>query len=185
MTTSALPDCLEKCNAAARNAYENGKTKIDTDCLKNVFVTYSQDRIQDTVNEYRSELKDIERLLLNMKPSGKEKKMGKGFVYTTPELAAKLRNVMQGGAFTFSNGKKATEKDLHHFLYKINFITARKERDDGYIDRKYFEENKYLTSVTADFGYDWEVHPAFRWALSPDANGGYLNNIAPAADDKV
>ena len=76
--------------------------------------------------------------------------------------------MLQGGAFYFTNGKKATAKDLHHFLYKINFITARKIRDDEYIDRKYFEENKYLTTQSADFGYDWEVHPAFRWALNPD-----------------
>ena len=161
-------DLVKLCNAAAKNAYDNYKSKIDTDSLKNVFVTYSQDRIQDTVNEYRSELKDIERLLLNMKPSSTEKKKGHGFIYTTGALLRKLDSISQGGAFYFTNGKKASTKDLHHFLYKINFITARKQRQDEYIDRKYFEENKYLTSHSADFGYDWEVHPAFRWALNPD-----------------
>ena len=161
-------DLVKLCNAAAKNAYDNYKSKIDTDSLKNIFVTYSQDRIQDTVNEYRSELKDIERLLLNMKPSSFEKKKTRGYIYKTNELLQKLDSIMQGGAFYFTNGKKATAKDLHHFLYKINFITARKLRDDDFIDRKYFEENKYLTSQSSDFGYDWEIHPAFRWALSPD-----------------
>lgn len=37
----------------------------------------------------------------------------------------------------------------------------------GFIDRKYFEDNKYITSKNVDFGYDWEVHLAFRWALYP------------------
>ena len=23
-------------------------------------------------------------------------------------------------------------------------------------------------TLFVDFGYDWEVHPAFRWALQPD-----------------
>jgi len=161
-------DLVKLCNAAAKNAYDNHKSKIDTESLKNIFVTYSQDRIQDTVNEYRSELKDIERLLLNMKPSGNERKKGRGYIYSTGELLQKLNSIMQGGAFVFTNGKKATSKDLQHFLYKINFITARKKRDDEYIDRKYFEENKYLTTQSADFGYEWEVHPAFRWALNPE-----------------
>lgn len=149
--------------------------------MKGVFVTYSQDRIQDTINEYRSELKDIERLLINMKPSRKEKKLSKGFVYSTSELHNKLNSIMQGGAF-YLNGKKATVADLHHFLYKINFLTARKERGNGYIDRKYFEENKYLTTNTADFGYEWEIHPAFRWALSPDSPISLYNEIALIAD---
>lgn len=174
-------DLVKICNAAAKNAYENYKTKIDTDSLRSVFVTYSHDLIQDTVNEYRSELRDIERLLLNMKPSSKEKKKGHGYIYTTNELLQKLDSIMQGGAFYFTNGKKATNKDLQHFLYKINFITARKERNDEYIDRKYFEENKYLTTQSADFGYDWEVHPAFRWALNPEGRD-IFKNIDLSAD---
>lgn len=176
-------DLVKLCNAAAKCAYENYKNKIDTDCLKAVFVNYSHDRIQDTVNEYRSELKDIERLLLNMKPSSKERNSGKGYVYTTTELHAKLNNIMQRGLFVFTNGKVATAQSLHHFLYKINFITARKELEDGFIDRKYFEENNYLTSGIADFGYDWEIHPAFRWALSPDDISNIPHSVGLSADN--
>ena len=39
--------------------------------------------------------------------------------------------------------------------------------------RKYFEENRYLSTDFVDFGFDWEVHPAYRWALQPDS----LKNI--------
>ena len=40
---------------------------------------------------------------------------------------------------------------------KIGFLTARKgeEGSDGSIVRKYFEENKYLASDTAGFGF-WD-----------------------------
>ena len=176
-------DLVKLCNAAAKCAYDNDKNKIDTESLKSVFVNYSQDRIQDTINEYKSELRDIERLLLNMKPSNKERKFGKGFIYTTSELHCKLNSIMEQGKFTFTNGKVADAKSLHHFLYKINFITARKDRKNGFIDRKYFEENKYLTSESADFGYDWEIHPAFRWALGPDDVESVLNNLTLSADD--
>jgi hypothetical protein len=47
-------------------------------------------------------------------------------------------------------------------------LTARKLLDTGEIQRKYFEENRYLSSSFVDYGYDWEVHPAFRWALQPE-----------------
>ena len=177
-------DLVKLCNAAAKNAYDNYKTKIDTESLQNVFVTYSQDRIQDTVLEYRSELKDINRLLLNMKPSRNEIKQGRGFIYTTNELRNKIRSIIEQGTFVFKNGKRATETDLHHFLYKINFITARKRLNDGFIDRKYFEENQYLTDTTTDFGYEWEIHPAFRWVLSPSTPESIIREIELSADDK-
>ena len=52
-------------------------------------------------------------------------------------------------------------------MYKINFITARKDKPNKII-RKYFEENQFLMNTFTDFGFDWEIHPAYRWALQPD-----------------
>jgi hypothetical protein len=61
------------------------------------------------------------------------------------------------------------EHDLTEFLYKINFITARKEKPDGFIDRKNFEHDSYLASSFRNFGYDWEIHLAYRWVLQADS----------------
>ena len=66
------------------------------------------------------------------------------------------------------------------FMYKINFLVARKDLADGYIDRKYFEDNNYLSSECVEFGYDWEVHPAFRWALYPESKDIFANIDIPA-----
>ena len=79
--------------------------------------------------------------------------------------------------FIFKNGKRANAKELAHFLYKINFLTARKVLDTGEIQRKYFEENRYLSSSFVDFGYEWEIHPAFRWALQPDSIDDIFNKL--------
>ncbi len=84
---------------------------------------------------------------------------------------------MERGRFVFRNKKEATDNDLLQFMYKINFITARKTLDDGKIERKFFEENKYLTYRNVDFGYDWEIHPAFRWVLDPDDVDKVLDHI--------
>nr|WP_314764887.1 hypothetical protein [uncultured Neisseria sp.] len=160
-------DLVKLLTLAARDANMNDSEIISTANLESIFENYSQGRLQDTINEYRSELPDIERLILGMKPTTKERKISEGYVYPTDKLLKKIRNIEEQGKFKWANGNIATDKELAAFLYKINFITARKKENSG-INRKYFEENKYLSNKFVDFGYEWEIHPAYRWALQPD-----------------
>lgn len=161
-------DIVKLCTLAAQSAREKKCPRIGTGEFASIFEQYSQGRLQDTVNEFRSELPEIERLLLNMKPNRKQKQTRLNYVYTTEELLKKIRCIEEQGAFRFSGNRPCNTKALAHFMYKINFLTARKVHDDGEIVRKYFEENKYLSSTVTEFGFDWEVHPAYRWALQPD-----------------
>jgi hypothetical protein len=160
-------DLVKLCTLAARRARQRNSKIIQTADFESVFEEYSQGRVQDTILEYRSELPEIERLVLNMKPNRRERNAKAGYVYTSQSLLKKLEGVRQGSEFSFRNGRVATPKELAAFLYKINFLTARKETADG-IMRKYFEENRYLAGHFADFGFDWEIHPAYPWALQPD-----------------
>ncbi|MFB9238117.1 P-loop ATPase, Sll1717 family [Plantactinospora siamensis] len=160
-------DLVKLCSLAARNAYVKKSDKIYTENLKAIFEEYSQGRILDTINEFRSELPDIRRLLENMKPSTKERTDKLGWTYTTADLITKIKSIEEQGQFRFKPGRSASTKDLAAFLYKINFLTARLERPDGNIVRRYFEEQRYLQSEFADYGFDWEIHPAYRWALQP------------------
>lgn len=171
-------DLVKLCTLAARSAYENDHEKISTDDWMDNFDYYSQERLQDTVNEYRSELPDIERLLLGMKPSNREKHTSEEFIYTSEELIHKIQGICERGAFEFAQERKASPQELAAFLYKINFLVARKKLDgENVIDRKYFEENKYLSNRFVEFGYKWEVHPAFRWALYPGAGTDIYNSL--------
>lgn len=161
-------DLINLCTLAARNANAEGRNLIITEDWEEVFEQYSSSRLQDTINEHKYELPDIERLLLGMKPSHEMKKTEKPFVYSKERLVRKIEGIMQNGKFYFANNKECTVEELIAFMYKINFLNARKDAVGGFIDRKYFEDNKYITSNSVDFGYDWEVHPAFRWALYPE-----------------
>ena len=161
-------DLINLCTLAARNANAEGRKLIITEDWEEVFEQYSSSRLQDTINEHKYELPDIERLLLGMKPSHEMKKKEKPFVYDNERLFRKIEGIMQNGKFYFANSKECTVEDMVTFMYKINFLNARKDVAGGFIDRKYFEDNKYLTSKSVDFGYNWEVHPAFRWALYPE-----------------
>ena len=172
-------DLVKLCILAARSAREKGHEIIMTDDWMDNFDYYSQERLQDTINEYRSELPEIERLLLGMKPSNRERHTSEEFLYTTDELFKKLEVIQGQKPFFFTKETQATTQELAAFLYKINFLVARKRvEDSSIIDRKYFEENKYLSNKFIDFGYKWEVHPAFRWALYPDAGNEVYNSLA-------
>ncbi|AWH86068.1 hypothetical protein HYN59_13525 [Flavobacterium album] len=160
-------DLVKLLTLAARNADNRNSKIIMTQDMKAIFDEYSLDRIQDTINEYKSELPAIERLLFGMKPDRMTSKTSESFYYTTESLLKKINKIRERGEFFFSNGRKAYAKDLAAFLYKINFLTATKPQDDGFIERKDFEENRYLVPKFEDFGYDWEVHMAFRWGLQP------------------
>lgn len=175
-------DLVKLCTLAARQAFEENSSKICTQHFEIIFEEYSQGRIQDTINEYKSELLDIERLIMGMRPNRLEKKASTGYVYSTQSLITKINNLIKISPFTFANGKVADAESLANFMYKINFLTARKQLSSGEVDRKYFEENRYLSGHFADFGYDWEVHPAYRWALQPDAIKDVFSNIDLSSD---
>ena len=119
-----------------------------------------------------------------MKPNKKEKHASDSYIFTTQQLTQKITNIQGQNRFYFANGHEVSAKELAQFLYKINFITARKESSEGdWIQRKYFEENRYLSSSFVDFGYDWEIHPAFRWALQPDDINSIFTKLKLNSDD--
>lgn len=177
-------DIVKLCSLAAHQASASKSNKIRTEDLLSIFEEYSQGRIQDTINEYKSELGSIENLIFGMKPTKKEKSTSDGYIYTTQELHYKINKIKENHNLKFANGRPTTAKELAFFLYKINFLTARKVLETGEIQRKYFEENRYLSNSSVDFGYDWEIHPAFRWALQPDDLDGIFRNLALSSDEK-
>lgn len=175
-------DLVKLCSSAAQNAHGLGDNIIKTSHLQAIFEEYSQGRMQDTINEYKSELPNIEKLLFGMKPNKKFRNTSDGYVFTTVELKQKINNIKSQNNFIFTNGSPADTKDLAQFLYKINFLTARKIMEDGTIQRKYFEENRYISSSFVDFGFDWEIHPAFRWALQPDDFDDIFRKLSLSSD---
>ena len=131
-------DLINLCTLAARNANAEGRNLIVTEDWEEVFEQYSSSRLQDTINEHKYELPDIERLLLGMKPSHEMKKTDKPFVYDKERLIRKIEGIIQNGKFYFANNKECSVEELIAFMYKINFLNARKDvAGGGFIDRKY------------------------------------------------
>lgn len=162
-------DLVKLCTLAARKAFANNHNLILTNDLEGVFKNYSNDRLTDTSTEYKSELPQIQELMLKMKPSQKEFASGAPCLFSREQLIKKLHDVLSMSNFVFKDGKKVTSRNLAAFLYKINFITARKTVN-GEIMRVYYDENQYIYNDFTDFGYWYEIHPAYRWALQPSTS---------------
>ena len=166
-------DLVKLCTLAAKEAQSHDHTRILTQDLENVFKSYSQERLTDTVNEYNSELTCLQRVLLEMKPETKN--ADSPFVYTPQNLYVKMGKVLEHvGNIRFTNSVIVTKQNLAGFLYKINFFTARKDSEKQII-RYYYDENKYIHNEDIDFGFNYEVHPAYRWALQPKNLFDYMN----------
>lgn len=161
---------------SAKEAYKDGSEVIQSIHLQRVFEKYSNERLRDVINEFSTELPQIEDLLLGMRQTEKERKAGVGPIFDDGQLNQKIKTIMQGSSLRFSNGDMTTPQNVARFLYKCDFVTARFEKD-GYIVRKHFEENQLIHSKRAQFGFKWEIHPAYRWALSPQEVGALISGI--------
>ena len=116
-----------------------------------------------------------------MAPTRKELKRKAGkktYVYTTSELIEKIKNVESNTKLKLSYKEASAPIDIAHFLYKIGFITARKEIS-GRIDRKYYDEKKQLlkSGQIGDGGYGWEIHPSYRSAISTSQSVAWMNTV--------
>jgi hypothetical protein len=170
-------DLIKLFYGGAREAYRNDHSKISTSDLRATFESYSNERLQDIINEFRTELPMIQALVESMKPTSKERTTMLQYLYTNDQLTKKLDNITQNHTLKFANGATANPKSLAEFLYKIDFIVARGEDDSGHIVRRYFDQNRFLTSQFVDFGFKWEVHPAYRWELQPSSTDSIFKQL--------
>ncbi len=169
-------DLIKLCSLAANVAYSKGHKVIMTSDLEAIFNQYSQGRLTDTINEYASELNEValKKILLEMRPTVKKKG---SFLYNPQELSEKMNSIIAHiGQVRFSNGDNVTVKNLPIFLYKINFFTGRKKGTNEIV-RYYFDENNYIFSEGVNFGFDVEVHPAYRWVLQPVSQNDIYRQI--------
>lgn len=160
-------DLVKLLHGAARSAGHDGRNLITTGDLEASFEIYSDERLQDLVNEFKSELPQIKSVLLKFKPSKTQRKASINYRYTTDQLIDKIKNIRSQVRVSFSSGSLVTELSILAFLYKIDFIIARKE-EGGKPKWTYFDQRRFLANDAIDFGFQWEVHPAYRWAIQPN-----------------
>lgn len=119
-------DMVKLLHGAARKAFAANHTLISSQDLESSFESYSSERVQDVINEFRTELPNIERLIFGFRPAKKGRRTSEAFLFTNDAMTTRLRNIMQNSALQFKNSKPVTARSLVQFLYKIEFIAARR-----------------------------------------------------------
>ena len=127
-------DMVKLCYSVAEQAYQHKLDKINDTCFFNVLESYSQERLKDLINEYKNQLPQLQSLLVRMAPTTQETKdkQSDRYVYTTVQLHTKIKNILLNMTIKIYEASSESLKlaDLHqvaHFLYKIGFITGRKQ----------------------------------------------------------
>lgn len=174
-------DLIKLLHGAARNTAQRRGNKISTQDFIRSFPSYSEERLQDLFNEFKSEVPEVERFLMQFRQTKTERYKKEAFNYTTDLIITKIKNIRGSVPFRFNSGRVVTEKAILGFLYKIDFLIARMNRDDR-PDWKYFDQSRFLAHEFTDFGNNWEVHPAYRWALEPNDVNAVIDSISDISD---
>ena len=86
LTRKRPRDLVKLMHAAGSRAYLDGNDIISSNNLESSFESYSGERLQDIINEFKSELHEIESLLLNMRPTKMERRTADSYLYDTGKL---------------------------------------------------------------------------------------------------
>lgn len=175
-------DLVVLLNLAGRRAQNRQHDVIGTDDLMESFPAFSQGRLTDVVNEYGKEALGLDKFLLAMKPSRVERTTAANYLLTTDAMLGRIGRALDQAPVQFAGGHEPTPMELLAFLYRIDFLLARREMSNGQIDRKYYDQGQLLTPDKLDFGYAWEIHLAFRWALQPDESD-IFRHVPPDSTD--
>lgn len=171
-------DLVKLLHAAAREAARSKNNLISSKDLTTAFESYSDERLQDLVNEFKSEMPEIKNILLKFKPSKRQKQASVNYRFTTDQLITKIKDIRQQVRISFKSKTLVSERSILSFLYKIDFIIARSE-ENGKAVWTYFDQRRFLSNDAVDFGYMWEIHPAYRWAIQPND----IQSVIDSLDD--
>jgi hypothetical protein len=170
-------DLVKLLHGAARNASARGGSKITTQDFTKCFEAYSNERLQDLFNEFRSELPNIDNFIMQFKPTKIQKTARENYHYTNDQIIRRISLARQAAPVMFVSKRIATDKAILTFLYKIDFLIARFKGIDGRPEWKYFEQGQFLAHEAVDFGNSWEIHPAYRWSLQPNDIQSVIDTI--------
>ena len=132
-------------------------TKQDID---DVWSEYGKKRIEDLVREHRHQCKEIESIISSFRESVR--------LFTSDDLFNHINSKILNHTNIFIDSIQVrSPKDVAHFLFRIGFIVARSDDENGEYEHYSFKQMPSLLTANTnnDFGMRWEIHPCYRQAL--------------------
>ncbi len=151
---------IQLCKLAQKNAIAKHRKVIEKVDVDEIWGEFGRKRIADLVAEHKHQCSQIEELVSGFR--GSDRRLEKS------ELLMRIQNQIVNHINVIIEGESGrNQSQVAHFLYRIGFILARSENEDGsYIHYSFEEMPDFLTSRSNDdFGVSWEIHPCYREAL--------------------
>lgn len=151
---------IQLCKLSQESALRNRAELIAKYHIDQVWGEYGAKRIADLVAEHKHQCAQIEELLNSFR--------GATRLMSRDELFRWINNrVSEHMAPRIEGNQTRSPMHIAHFLYRLGFILARSDSDDGHYEHYRFDQMPdFLTSRTDnDFGLKWEIHPCYREAL--------------------
>lgn len=169
---------------AAEQALNLRKRKIGSEEISLVFKSYSDDRVNDLLAEYRSRMPALETLLESYRPR-KQGRSSESFNFTNDKMQIHLKGVLKEKTEIKFIGEKSTPdtRSLIEFLYRIEFLQAYRS-SGGFIERYDFELQQKVFFGDKEVGFSWEVLPAYRWWLEPVDRNFVTASLKPHLDER-
>jgi len=151
---------IQLCKLAQESALRHQSSTITKEHIDEVWGEYGAKRIADLVAEHKHQCPQVEELVNGFRGAERLMTRDQLFNWINNRIANHLAAHIEGQIVR-------SPMDIAHFLYRLGFIVARSDRDDGSYEHYTFDQMPdFLSSRTDDdFGLKWEIHPCYREAL--------------------
>jgi hypothetical protein len=151
---------IQLCKLAREAALRKRALRIAKDSLDGVWGEYGAKRIEDLVAEHKHQCPQVNELLNAFRGSVRLMSRAELFSWIKNRVSEHLEVKIEGSL-------TRSPREIARFLYRIGFIVARSENEDGQYEHYRFDQmSDFLQARTDDdFAVKWEIHPCYRQAL--------------------
>ena len=151
---------IQLCKLAQESALRHNANRITKESIDEVWGEYGAKRIEDLVSEHKHQCPQVNELLNAFR--GAERLMSRQELlnWITDRVSTHLEVFIEGD-------RTRSPREIARFLYRLGFIVARSENDEGEYEHYRFDQmpDFLLARTDDDFSVKWEIHPCYRQAL--------------------
>jgi hypothetical protein len=151
---------IQLCKLARDAALRKNSRRITKESIDEVWGEYGAKRIEDLVAEHKHQCPEVNELLNAFRGALRLMSRDQLFTWIKNRVSEHLDVKIEGT-------RTRSPREIARFLYRIGFIVARSENEDGQYEHYRFDQMSdfLLARTDDDFSVKWEIHPCYRQAL--------------------
>ena len=164
--TAARANLIKLFYGSAKEAHRNNRAKITTSDLSATFEEYSNERLQDIINEFKSELPAIGALVHGMRPTKKEKTAMQNYSIQTIVYSRNCASSVP--LITFNSPIRLRQHPNRWQNFYTKLILLQQERTMRVVLCEFILIRTVTSKVNSPImDFIGKYIPAYRWALQP------------------